>query len=91
MLRVFYTIVLPLVLPTAIYVLWITCGPRRGEGIRWGALPWLWLAGGGVLLLAGALIVVITGFGTAQHGVYVPPHVENGVIVPGHIDPTRSR
>jgi len=90
MLRVFFTIVLPLVLPTALYLLWAAYGPGRGDGGRRGAPPWLWLAGAGVLLLAGVLFVVIAGFGTSQPGIYVPPHVENGRIVPGHIEPAHT-
>ena len=51
-------------------------------------VPWLWLAGAGVLLLAIVLVVVTVRFGTPQEGVYVPPRWENGQVVPGHIEPT---
>jgi hypothetical protein len=97
MLRVFLTIVLPLVAPTAIYLAWVRFtqwsqrgsqrGPQPAETMRWAALPWLWLAGTGVLLLAIVLFVVTVGFGTSQTGVYVPPRWENGRILPGHIEP----
>jgi hypothetical protein len=100
MLRVFLTIVLPLVAPTAIYLAWVrfTHWSRWGsqqdlpqaEITRWAALPWLWLAGTGVFLLAIVLFVVTVGFGTSQTGVYVPPRWENGRILPGHIEPGRS-
>ena len=89
MLRVFVTMVLPLVLPTALYLgwVWMAQGPRHDDGVRWGALPWVWLAGAGVLLAAVVLLVVMVGFGTSQPGVYVPPRMESGKIVPGHIEP----
>ena len=89
MLRVLLTIVLPLVLPTALYLLWVrtTQWEEAGGAMRWHALPWLWLAGAGAVLLAVVLFVVTVGFGTPMPGVYVPPHVENGRIVPGHIEP----
>jgi hypothetical protein len=89
MLRVLLTIVLPLLLPTAVYVGWLYAErwSRRDAEVRWAALPWLWLAGGGVLLLALVLFVVTVHFGTPQSGTYVPTRWENGRVVPGHIEP----
>jgi len=106
MLRVFLTIVLPLVLPTALYLVWLRVAhwlpggspqgsppaqSQPGEWVQWAALPWVWLAAAGALLLALMLFVVTVHFGTAQPGTYVPPRWENGRIVPGHIEPTRDR
>ncbi|MGC2414518.1 MAG: DUF6111 family protein [Stellaceae bacterium] len=97
MLRVFFTIVLPLVLPTALYLVWLRVAhwPRAGssegspvdESVRWAALPWVWLAAAGAALLALVLFVVTVHFGTSQPGTYVPPRWENGRVVPGHIEP----
>jgi hypothetical protein len=89
MLRVFFTIVLPLVLPTAVYVGWLYVAhlSRRDGVVRWAALPWLWLAGAGALLLAAVLTVVTVHLGTPKSGVYVPPRWENGRVVPSHIEP----
>ena len=89
MLRVIVTIVLPLLLPTALYLAWVQTAhwARRGEEVRWAALPWLWLAGCGVLLLALVLFVITVHFGTSEPGVYVPPRYEDGRIVPSHIEP----
>jgi hypothetical protein len=89
MLRILLTIVVPLILPTVIYLAWMQAWqavPRNGLD-RWTALPWLWLTGSGVVLLVVMLLVVTVGFGTSQSGVYVPPRWENGRIVPGHIEP----
>ena len=100
MLRVFLTIVLPLVAPTALYLAWVWYtqyspwgsqpGPQPGEAGRWAGLPWVWLAGAGALLLALVLFVVTVNFRTAPSGVYVPPRTENGRIIPGHVAPGRS-
>ena len=93
MLRVLLTIVLPLVLPTALYLLWVThsAPTAGGTACAWTALPWIWLAGAGVALLAFVLFVVTVHFGTPQEGVYVPPRWQNGHIVPGHIEPKPGR
>jgi hypothetical protein len=88
--RVLLTIVLPLILPTVVYLIWVTTLRRPsspGTEARWGALPWVWLAGAGVVLLAIVLFVVTVHFGATQQGVYVPPRWQNGHIIPGHIEP----
>jgi Family of unknown function (DUF6111) len=89
MLRVFLEIILPLTLPTALYFLWIAAFPRDGAAAD-RTPPWVWLAGAGTLLLAIVLVFMVIDFGTAQHGVYVPPRWQNGRIVPGHIEPRQS-
>ena len=93
MLRVFFTIVLPLLLPTLLYLLWLGAMGSSQEGgvISWTTLPWIWLAGAGAVLLAVGLVVVTVHFGTSQEGVYVPPRWEGDRIVPGHIEPQPSR
>ena len=93
MLRVFLTVVLPLLLPTLLYLLWVcTFGAEHsGNVVRWTAVPWIWLAGAGVVLLALVLFVVTVHFGSPQEGVYVPPRWEGGRIVPGHIEPRPGR
>jgi hypothetical protein len=89
MLRVILTIVVPLILPTAVYVLWMRSVRWDGPGgaARWRAMPWIWLAGAGAALLAIVLFVVTVHFGTSEPGVYVPPRYEGGRLVPSHIDP----
>jgi hypothetical protein len=94
MVRIFLTIVLPLLLPTALYLLWLSMlGAARGGGaaVAWGSLPWVWLVGVGAVLLAAVLLVVTVGFGTRQEGVYVAPRYQNGRIIPGHIEPQAPR
>jgi hypothetical protein len=93
MLRVFLTIVLPFLLPTGLYLLWIgTLGsPEEGGAISWAAVPWIWLAGAGAVLLAVVLLVVTVRFGSPQEGVYVPPRWEGDRVVPSHIEPKPAR
>ena len=59
--------------------------------MSWEALPWIWLAGMGVALLAIVLFVVTVHFGAPQEGVYVPPRWQNGDIVPGHMERKSGR
>ena len=91
--RVLLTIVLPLLLPTALYLVWVTTlrRPQRDDMTLWTALPWIWLAGAGIALLAIVLFAVTAHFGAPQEGVYIPPRWQNGHIVPGHIDPKSDR
>jgi hypothetical protein len=93
MLRVFLTVVLPLLLPTALYLLWVrTWGASAGGGtIPWTRVPWLWLAGAGAALLTIVLIVVTVHFGSPQQGVYVPPRWDGDRIIPGHLEPAPGR
>jgi hypothetical protein len=90
--RVLLTIVLPLLLPTALYLVWVTTlrGPRNGTA-AWTTWPWIWLAVAGMALLAIVLLVVTVHFGAQQEGVYVPPRWQNDHIVPGHIEPKSDR
>ena len=93
-MRVFLTIVLPLLLPTALYLLWVRRlrhARDNGGAMAWNSVPWVWLAAAGAVLLAIVLLVVTVGFGTAQQGIYVAPRWQNGRIVPGHIEPNAPR
>lgn len=79
------TFVLPLLAPTVVYFLWTYFrGKKAGnDGDATPSKPWLLLIGGG-LMLASA-VTVILGIVTADpdRGTYVPPHMENGELVPG--------
>ena len=87
--RELLTLFLPLVLPTVLYLLWLQAvrWSQAGGAVSWRALPWVWLGVTGVALTALVLFVVTVHFGSSVSGIYVPPHVENGQVVPGHIQP----
>jgi hypothetical protein len=90
--RELLTLFLPLILPTVLYLVWLQAmrwSQTSGASPPWRSLPWVWLGLAGVALAALVLFVVTVHFGTATPGVYVPPHVENGQIVPGHIEPPK--
>jgi hypothetical protein len=87
--REILTLVVPLLLPTMLYLVWVRTmrWSESGDAVAWHKLPWVWLAFAGVALTALVLLVVTVGFGTPMPGIYVPPHTENGRIAPGHIEP----
>lgn len=90
MTRVFFTMIVPLVLPTAVYLLWVRFAPGGGAAERgpasWPSATWVWLAGAGVVLALGVLVTAVETSGS-RDGRYIPPHEENGRIVPGRTVP----
>lgn len=81
--RVLLTIIIPLLLPTALYVGWrLTLG-------RTAAVPptSLWVAAAALVAVSLALILANTDFSRPREGKYIPPHVKDGVVVPGHVEP----
>jgi len=89
MTRVFLTVILPLLLPTALYILWALSTNRFrfvGALASWERLPWIWLGLAGVVM-AGAVLLTMVESGDSPEGTYIPPHLENGEIVPGHAAP----
>jgi hypothetical protein len=90
MIRIVFTVLVPLLLPTALYVLWLLAMRRleaTGVGAMLRALPWPWLGAAGVVLVALVLGVVTLRIGGGTAGTYVPPHTVDGKIVPGHVEP----
>lgn len=86
MTRIVLTIVVPLILPSILYFLWFRATGRvAANGIA--ALPWPWLVASGVVLTALTLVVVSVHFGNSPDGSYVPPRIEGGQVVPGHVVP----
>jgi hypothetical protein len=71
-------------LPFAVYGLywWLTGKEARRH-------PWSAMIIIGLVLVVGSLIWWALTQGDPPGGVYVPPHVEDGRIVPGHVEPPR--
>ena len=95
MIRIFFTYLLPLLLPTAIYFMFMLPAQRRakvqGEEVSWGKTPWLLLVGGGVALLCLTLGMLALHDGEPPWSLYTPPHMENGHIMPSEFsDPAES-
>lgn len=93
MSRILITYVLPFFLPILTYSAWVWYRTRYvaqhgGEAPDFEKGPWP------LLLFAGALLAIavlgVSAFfqgNSPDEGVYVPPRVEKGVVVPGHIEP----
>jgi hypothetical protein len=87
--RAFLAIVLPLALPTALYVLYMTVARRRpgatGVAAQPMEMPWSWL------IIAGGILAIVTflalyAFEDAGHGRYHPARIIDGEIKPGYFD-----
>lgn len=81
MIRILLTYVLPLILPTALYLLWARRAAARGLSPD---IPYPWLAAAGVALLALTVFALSLRGGTPG-GKYEPPRYEDGRVVPGHV------
>jgi hypothetical protein len=89
--RVLLQYLLPLLLPTVLYLLWwMLHGRKRLEarGDEPSLLvhgPWFWLAlAGGALMGAGLIYTALTS-GFDPNATYVAPRYEDGRVVPGQI------
>jgi heme/copper-type cytochrome/quinol oxidase subunit 3 len=59
---------------------------KRNEGGPAPAHPWSMLFISGLILVAASFVIWGVTEGSGQQGVYVPPHLENGRVVPGHVE-----
>lgn len=87
MTRILLSVLLPVVLPTAVYFLYAWYAARRarvaGSTPERIDVPWSWLAIAGFGLLIVSLGINLV-YGTYQPGQrYEPAHIEGGKIVPG--------
>jgi hypothetical protein len=86
MIRILLTIVLPLLLPTLLYLVWLA-GSRGAAELAaagpWRTLPWTWLVLAGLALTT--LFLVFVNVRVGSEGTYVPPQYIDGRVVPGHI------
>jgi hypothetical protein len=95
--RVLLQYILPLLLPTLIYLGWAAAERRRteraqaGEAPRWQDAPWIWLAGAGLVLATVTTVALSLFGGSGIEGTYVPPRLEGGRVVPGHVEPAPKR
>jgi len=75
-------------LPFAAYAAWLVFTRGSLSNVEdWQARTIAYLALGGAVLLIAAL-VTFTSYGIIPPGgTYMPAHLENGRIVPGHVEP----
>jgi hypothetical protein len=91
--RFLIQVVFPIALPALLYALWLTAERRRLEAAggvhppRWVEAPWLWLLALGLFFAVIISVAFAVFGGESIEGIYVPPQVKGGQIVPGHVVP----
>jgi hypothetical protein len=93
MFRLFFTYLLPLIFPALLYLVWNWMQLRRSmAGERpepppgFADMPWLILFGAGVSLLFITLLALsLYGGGSPPDSTYIPPHMEDGKLIPGQM------
>jgi hypothetical protein len=83
-MRLFLQYLLPLLLPFLIYAAYVALA--QGRMPRWldlGAREWVMLGGTGLALLMISLVTWSLLSGSPPDETYIPPHLEDGRIVPG--------
>jgi len=101
-MRVFLTIVLPLLAPSLLYILWLVARARRtgtqpapsqADGqppppMLGDTVPWVTLTLSGALLATGVVVAMYLTQATGNpDDIYIPPRFENGRILPGESIP----
>lgn len=92
MIRGLLYYLVPLLLPTLLYFLWMLYARFRmrtvseGETPEWERTPWLVLIGSGVLLAGAVLFTIAFVTGGGANDRYEPARLEGGQIIPGRID-----
>ena len=88
-MRIFLTYVLPLVLPTLVYIAWVGYARKKHVGAGDGDLPGLrrrplfWSLGTGfVLMLSGLATIALMSGAPPDSGEYQSPRLQDGKIVP---------
>ena len=85
MSRIFLNYILPLALPTAIYVVYLMMARDDAKALetRLRAAPWFWLIVAGFMLMVAGLITLGIIEGNDPNTTYQPPRFEDGRVVPG--------
>ena len=87
MARVLLLYVLPFALPSLVYLAWMWWRARRGLAPLDAKTPWVWLAAAGVALTALVAFLYDDAHRAAPGGLYEPPRLEGGKVVPGRTTP----
>lgn len=91
--RILFTYIVPFLAPIVTYALWVWYRTRYvaehgGEAPQFEKGPWpMLLFAGAVLALAVLGVSAMLQGNSPDEGVYVPPRVEGGKVIPGHIEP----
>lgn len=80
-------ILVPLLLPTALYFVYLKIARRRATpGAPTPDVPWIWLGVAGAALLVISLAAVAVVGGAPPGSVYEPAKLIDGKIQPGHFE-----
>jgi hypothetical protein len=94
--RIIISYVVPFFLPILTYAAWVWyrtnyVAKHGGEAPEFEKGPWPLLLFAGAVLALGMLGISAAFQGNdPDDGVYVPPRVENGRVIPGHIEPRKG-
>lgn len=90
MIKNFLTFVVPFVLPTIAYILWVYFRQEREDatvqGRRlppWRDYPWTWLVTLGAVLTVVAVVLIGSLGGAGTKAEYHPARYEDGKLIPG--------
>ena len=94
MSRIMLTYIVPFLLPAAAYAAWVWyrtvyAARHGGEAPKLEQGPWPLLLFGGAVLAFAVLAATALIRGGSPDGNYVPPHLEKGEMVPGHMEPKK--
>jgi Family of unknown function (DUF6111) len=92
MVRILLNYLVPFLLPITGYALWVWYRARHaakhgGEIPKFEQGPWPLMLFLGALLTLAVLAVGALSSGGAPGDTYIPPHLENGKVVPGRTKP----
>ena len=90
MIRRFLFELVLFLLPFALYAAYLKLSKYDSENPA-HPHPWTILFVSGLVLVAASFVIWGVTEGSGQQGVYVPPHLENGQVVPGRVDPGGTR
>jgi hypothetical protein len=88
--RIVLTYVVPLVLPTVIYVIVRILAQRKAPQ-NWSDMPWMWLGIAGFVLVALTLGWLALFSGSEPGSSYSPPQVIDGSVRPGGFESPPER
>jgi hypothetical protein len=94
MSRIFVSYIIPFILPAATYAAWVWYRTRYADR-HGGEVPTLEKGPWPLLLFIGAVFAfAVLGTtamlsGGSPDQTYVPPRVENGTVIPGHLEPKK--
>lgn len=94
MSRIVFTYIIPFLLPAAAYAVWVWyrsgyVARHGGEAPRLEQGPWPLLLFAGAVLAFAVLAVTALTHGGDPNATYVPPHLDGGKIIPGHLEPKK--